>query len=40
MICIHGGPCTGCMDCIEVDESLDLIGDMPKEEGYEDEAAD
>jgi hypothetical protein len=37
MICIHGGPCTGCMDCIEVDESLRLIGDAPEEGDSEDD---
>ena len=33
MICIHGGPCVGCMNCLVVDESLRLIGDY--EEDYD-----
>lgn len=31
MICVHGGPCVGCMNCLVVDESLRLIGDAPEE---------
>ena len=42
MICVHGGPCTGCMNCIVVDESLAIPGDPDylKEDSEEPEDTD